>query len=70
MPYTGYAEITKAARTTASREEAEWHARRMADAIQAFRNLPMLGRMGSLRATPEYGALCEAWRDYDNVTDL
>lgn len=34
---------------------------RLANAIQMFRNLPMLGRMVKLRGTPEYAELVAAW---------
>lgn len=35
---------------------------RLADAVQRFRNLSMLGRRyAALRATPEYAELCAAW---------
>lgn len=41
---------------------------RMATAIQRFRNVKMLGRLITLRTTPEYHELCEAWRDYRDET--
>lgn len=34
---------------------------RLAESVQAFRNLPMLGRFAELRGTLEYAALCHAW---------
>jgi hypothetical protein len=34
---------------------------RLIRAVQAFRNLPMLGNYHTLRATPEYDELCNAW---------
>ena len=36
-------------------------AARLTRAVQAFRNLPMLGNYHKLRATPEYDELCNAW---------
>lgn len=36
----------------------------LADAVQRFRNLPMLGKLLRLRATPEYRDLCSAWDNY------
>ena len=35
--------------------------RALADAVQAFRNLPMLGRLTRLRGTTEYARLCVEW---------
>lgn len=42
---------------------------RLADAVQKFRNVPMLGRHTKLRATDEYEELCEAWREWRDKTN-
>lgn len=36
---------------------------RLTQAIQSFRNLPMLGKMTRLRSTQEYAELCLAWEE-------
>lgn len=48
---------------------AEEVAKRLANAIQAFRNTPMLAKLTKLRATPQYGELCFAWEEHHFVTD-
>jgi len=43
-------------------------AQRLADAVQAFRNLDMLGTKAGLklRGTKEYAELCRAWEEFDD----
>jgi hypothetical protein len=43
-------------------------AKQLADAIQRFRQLPMLGRLTRLRGTPEYAELVAAWEAYRDST--
>lgn len=40
------------------------HTQALADAIQLFRNDPLLRKAGKLRATAGYTAMCDAWADY------
>ena len=39
-------------------------AQELADAVQDFRNLKILGRFTKLRATKEYFNLCAAWEKF------
>lgn len=49
--------------------DAQMIAKRLANAIQFFRNCPSLGNLTKLRETPEYHELCSAWRAYTYLTD-
>jgi hypothetical protein len=44
------------------------HAVAMAQAIQKFKNLEMLGKLVELRGTQEYDDLCQAWKRFDDYT--